>query len=110
LTEKTGTVIGAAQKDTARELGAKLASLKGIVWVGARLTPLYPSPLFHALIVYYRSEVSNYWSMRNALTYTVCSGSSAGLPSPASMQLPITNGPAGISTMFVGTRRARLNR
>jgi len=32
--EKAGTTIGAAQKDTARELGAKLASLKGIVWVG----------------------------------------------------------------------------
>ncbi len=32
--EKAGTTIGAAQKDTARELGAKLASLRGIVWVG----------------------------------------------------------------------------
>ena len=32
--EKAGTTIGAAQKDTARELGAKLSSLKGIVWVG----------------------------------------------------------------------------
>jgi hypothetical protein len=32
--EKAGTTIGAAQKDTARELGAKLANLKGIVWVG----------------------------------------------------------------------------
>jgi hypothetical protein len=32
--EKAGTTIGAAQKDTARELGAKLAGLKGIVWVG----------------------------------------------------------------------------
>jgi hypothetical protein len=31
------TELGAAQKDTARELGAKLASLKGIVWVGAGL-------------------------------------------------------------------------
>jgi hypothetical protein len=29
--------IGAAQKDTARELGARLASLKSIVWVGAGL-------------------------------------------------------------------------
>ena len=29
------TELGAAQKDTARELSAKLASLKGIVWVGA---------------------------------------------------------------------------
>ncbi len=32
--EKASTIIGAAQKDTARELGAKLSSLKGIVWVG----------------------------------------------------------------------------
>jgi hypothetical protein len=35
--EKAGTSIGAAQKDTARELGAKLASLKGVVWVGLLL-------------------------------------------------------------------------
>mgnify|MGYP000008363389 CR=1 FL=1 len=28
------TELGAAQKDTARELSAKLASLKGIVWAG----------------------------------------------------------------------------
>ena len=32
-----GTVLGAAQKDTARALGAKLSSLKGIVWVGVGL-------------------------------------------------------------------------
>ncbi len=31
------TELGAAQKDTARELGAKLSSLKGIVWLGAGL-------------------------------------------------------------------------
>jgi hypothetical protein len=37
VTEKAGTVIGAAQKDTAREIGAKLASLKGLVWVGLGL-------------------------------------------------------------------------
>jgi uncharacterized membrane protein YccC len=37
VTEKAGTVIGAAQKDIARELGAKLSSLKGIVWLGAGL-------------------------------------------------------------------------
>jgi hypothetical protein len=35
--EKAGTTIGAAQKDTARELGAKFASLKGIVWVGVMM-------------------------------------------------------------------------
>lgn len=28
------TELGAAQKDTAREIGAKLSSLKGIVWIG----------------------------------------------------------------------------
>ena len=37
VTEKAGTVIGAAQNDTAREIGAKLSSLKGIVWLGAGL-------------------------------------------------------------------------
>lgn len=31
------TELGAAQKDTAREIGAKLSSLKGIVWVGVSL-------------------------------------------------------------------------
>ena len=31
------TELGAAQKDTARELGAKLASLGGLVWVGLAL-------------------------------------------------------------------------
>ena len=31
------TELGAAQKDTARELGVKLSSLKGIVWVGVGL-------------------------------------------------------------------------
>jgi uncharacterized membrane protein YccC len=34
---RAGAELGAAQKDTARELGAKLASLKGIVWVGLGL-------------------------------------------------------------------------
>jgi hypothetical protein len=37
VTEKAGTVLGAAQKDTAREIGAKLASLKGVVWIGVGL-------------------------------------------------------------------------
>jgi fatty acid desaturase len=44
------TELGAAQKDTARELSAKLASLKGIVWVGVALflfglTTLFYPPL-----------------------------------------------------------------
>ena len=34
ITEEVDTTIGAAQKDAARELGAKLSSLKGIVWLG----------------------------------------------------------------------------
>ena len=33
----TRTELGAAQKDTANELGARLSSLKGIVWVGVLL-------------------------------------------------------------------------
>jgi len=33
-TEELETKIGAAQKDTAREIGAKLSSLKSVVWVG----------------------------------------------------------------------------
>ena len=41
LTEReechANTELGAAQKDTARELGAKLSSLKSIVWVGVAL-------------------------------------------------------------------------
>jgi hypothetical protein len=44
------TELGAAQKDTAREIGAKLASLRGIVWVGvvlflAGLATLFYPPL-----------------------------------------------------------------
>jgi len=34
VTEKVDTKIGAAQKDTAREIGAKLSSMKGIMWIG----------------------------------------------------------------------------
>ena len=36
-TEKNEVVIGAAQKDTAREVAAKLGSLSGVVWVGVIL-------------------------------------------------------------------------
>lgn len=37
VTEKVDTKIGAAQKDTGREVAAKLSSLKGVVWVGVIL-------------------------------------------------------------------------
>jgi hypothetical protein len=33
-TEEINTVLGSAQKDTAREIGAKLASLRGVSWIG----------------------------------------------------------------------------
>lgn len=36
-TERVETQIGAAQKDTTREIGAKLAALSGVVWVGVGL-------------------------------------------------------------------------
>jgi hypothetical protein len=35
--ERNEIVIGAAQKDTAREMAAKLGSLSGVVWVGVAL-------------------------------------------------------------------------
>ena len=41
------TELGAAQKDTARELGAKLASLKGVVWVGVALFLFGLATLFY---------------------------------------------------------------
>jgi hypothetical protein len=41
------TELGAAQKDTARELSAKLASLKGIVWVGVALLLFGLATLFY---------------------------------------------------------------
>src|SRR5712671_5660622 len=34
ITEKAATVVGASQKDTGREIAAKLSSLKGVVWLG----------------------------------------------------------------------------
>src|SRR4051812_17094801 len=33
-TEKAASTVGAAQKDVAREMAAKLGSLKGVVWIG----------------------------------------------------------------------------
>ena len=41
------TELGAAQKDTARELSAKLASLKGIVWLGAAMFLFGLASLFY---------------------------------------------------------------
>jgi len=39
--------LGAAQKDTAREIGAKLASLKGVVWIGVALFIFGVASLFY---------------------------------------------------------------
>src|SRR5215471_14120096 len=41
------TELGAAQKDTAREIGAKLASLRGIVWVGVAMFLFGLASLFY---------------------------------------------------------------
>jgi hypothetical protein len=41
------TELGAAQKDTARELSAKLASLKGIIWVGVAMFLFGLASLFY---------------------------------------------------------------
>src|ERR1051326_7199212 len=47
VTEKTKIVVGAAQKDTAREMAAKLSSLKGIVWVGVLVFLFGAASLFY---------------------------------------------------------------
>lgn len=47
VTERVKTKIGAAQKDTARELGAKLSSLKGVVWVGVLVFLFGAASLFY---------------------------------------------------------------
>lgn len=47
ITERVKTKIGAAQKDTARELGAKLSSLKGVVWVGVLVFLFGAASLFY---------------------------------------------------------------
>ena len=44
---QAATEFGAVQKDTARELSAKLASLKGIVWVGVALFLFGLATLFY---------------------------------------------------------------
>jgi hypothetical protein len=41
------TELGAAQKDTAREIGAKLASLRGIVWLGVAMFLFGLASLFY---------------------------------------------------------------
>lgn len=41
------TELGAAQKDAAREIGAKLASLKGIVWVGVAMFAFGLASIFY---------------------------------------------------------------
>ncbi len=46
-TERVKTKIGAAQKDTAREIGAKLSSLKGVVWVGVLVFLFGAASLFY---------------------------------------------------------------
>ncbi|HZR16385.1 MAG TPA: hypothetical protein VFE51_03585 [Verrucomicrobiae bacterium] len=43
---RTAAELGASQKDTARELGARLASLRGITWLGAALFVFGLSSLF----------------------------------------------------------------
>lgn len=47
VTEKITIRIGAAQKDVAREMGAKLASMKGIMWVGVAVFLFGAASLFY---------------------------------------------------------------
>jgi len=45
--ERVETHIGAAQKDTAREVAAKLSSLKGVVWIGVLVFLFGAASLFY---------------------------------------------------------------
>jgi hypothetical protein len=45
--ERVETHIGAAQKDTAREMAAKLSSLKGVVWIGVLVFLFGAASLFY---------------------------------------------------------------
>lgn len=45
---RASTQLGAAQKDTARELGAKLSSLRGVMWVGLGLFLFGLGTVFYA--------------------------------------------------------------
>lgn len=53
-TEEVHTKIGAAQKDTAREMAAKLGSLRGIVWLGVLVflfgAASFVYPLFKVIV------------------------------------------------------------
>ena len=44
---RANTELGAAQKDTAREIGAKLESLKGVVWVGVAMFAFGLASIFY---------------------------------------------------------------
>jgi hypothetical protein len=58
------TELGAAQKDTARELSAKLASLRGIVWVGVAMF------LFGIASIFYPPLQAIIGSVTTSLTIT----------------------------------------
>lgn len=75
VSEKVTTKIGAAQKDTAREIGAKLSSLKWVTWVG--------------IFVFLASVASMFWPPLKAIvasTTTSAVGCVAGL---ALIALPV---------------------
>jgi hypothetical protein len=48
--EEVNTTIGASQKDTAREIGAKLASLQGVVWLGVFVFLFGIASAFHPIL------------------------------------------------------------
>lgn len=54
VTEEVNTKIGAAQKDVAREIGAKLSSLRPVMWVGILVflfgAASFVYPLFKVLV------------------------------------------------------------
>jgi hypothetical protein len=104
ITERAGTVIGAAQKDMTRELGAKLGSMIGIVWVG--------------IILFVFGIASFAWPPLRAVIGSVTTSAAIVLGGLALMVLPslvvgnemlILGGVAfGVSAWFLAHRHGRL--
>lgn len=75
VTEKVTTVIGAAQKDVAREMAAKLSSLKWVTWVG--------------LLVFLLGVASAFWPPLKAIVGSTTTSAVAALAGLALIVLPV---------------------
>jgi hypothetical protein len=98
------TELGAAQKDMARELAAKLASFKGVVWVGAALFLFGLGTLFYPPLKVVIGSVTT--------SAAICAGGVALMVLPSLVvgnEFWILAGvAAAVGLWFVGHRHGRL--